>query len=122
MSSGSKNFSLGKATSERYGAGGSGEPLTREVVQGTRWSMPTARRWGSSFLDSPARGPTLSAATAPATRIGSTASVRMKGSPDRVLRKFLTQTITVSRVWRKGSKKSAPIDGDLVLCREPGVV
>src|SRR5436305_1226380 len=42
MSSGSANgASLGKATAERYGAGGSGEPLTRDVVHGTRLSMPT---------------------------------------------------------------------------------
>src|SRR5579872_6511704 len=47
-SRGSANFNLGKATAARNGAGGSGEPLTREVVHGTRFSMPTG--WAASFL------------------------------------------------------------------------
>src|SRR5260370_10965833 len=52
MSSGSANGgSFGNATSLRYGAGGSGEPLTREVVHGTRLSMPTGFLSGESAAD-----------------------------------------------------------------------
>jgi hypothetical protein len=35
----------------RYGAGGSGEPLTRDVVQSSRFSMPAAFRNGGSLVE-----------------------------------------------------------------------
>src|ERR1041385_798648 len=46
-SSGSSNFgSFGNATSVLYGGGGSGEPMTFDVVHGTRFSRPYFARTG----------------------------------------------------------------------------
>src|SRR5213595_129097 len=46
-SSGSSNFgSFGNAGSVRYHGGGSGEPITFDVVHGTRFSKPNALRSG----------------------------------------------------------------------------
>jgi hypothetical protein len=35
------NFSAGKTRSVTYGSGGSGDPVIRDVVHATRFSMPT---------------------------------------------------------------------------------
>jgi hypothetical protein len=51
MASGSLNrINFGNATSVRYGAGGSGDPATREVVHGVRFAIPT----GSAADENPA--------------------------------------------------------------------
>src|SRR5947207_1795874 len=64
MSSGSSNFRAGKATSVRYGGGGSGEPLTLDVVHGTRLAMPTGLI--PDFLaESAARAKPMTRASAP---------------------------------------------------------
>src|SRR2546430_2329526 len=48
-SSGSSNLgSFGNAGSVVYGGGGSGEPITRDVVHGTRLSRPESLRTGLS--------------------------------------------------------------------------
>src|SRR5216684_5293413 len=41
--SGLWNVSFGKARTILYGGGGSGEPVKRDVVQGTRFEMPNGR-------------------------------------------------------------------------------
>src|SRR5262245_55490868 len=46
MSSGSSNLSFAKTRSVLYGGGGSGEPITFDVVHGTRLSMPDCFRGG----------------------------------------------------------------------------
>src|SRR5262249_43015998 len=53
MSSGSSNFSFGKASSVLYGLGGSGEPWTRDVIHGTRW----AGEEGAGPFERPTRSP-----------------------------------------------------------------
>src|SRR5262249_4463513 len=77
MSSGSKNFSFGKATSLREGAGGSGEPLMPEVVPGARLSMPPGFRAGLRGAESSAGEARRTRARAGASRQSGTRSRRM---------------------------------------------
>src|SRR5262245_43475540 len=55
ISRGSKNLTLGNASSIRYGGGGSGEPLIFDVVHGTRF-LGTAAVFGLGLSASPTVG------------------------------------------------------------------
>src|SRR5947207_3429919 len=77
-SSGSSNFgSFGNASSVVYGGGGSGEPLTLELVHGTRRSRPNGLR-PCPPLDSAAGECQFNSRAANPNRVARTAGVRME--------------------------------------------
>src|SRR5271166_1161468 len=71
MSKGCSNFRLGNARTTLKGGGGSGEPMTREVVQGIRADLAVSAFLssdGSAEASQPARPATTNSGNADTTR------------------------------------------------------
>src|SRR5262245_59362065 len=97
MSRGWSNFRFGNARTTLNGGGGSGEPTTREVVQGTRG--------GRVDLALPGRGPSSAAEPSHVTNPAASASAPMIGD-----RRFPSSPVDgMSSTPRLGSGRRAPL-------------